>query len=79
MRRSWLFAICAAGLLAPGSAEAGGGPVGPVQGGAGVTSPAAGGTVNYVAVSAGGKTLIERIHAVEHRLLPEVVRELCVH
>ena len=24
-------------------------------------------------------TLAERIHAVEHRLLPEVVRELCVH
>jgi phosphoribosylglycinamide formyltransferase 1 len=24
-------------------------------------------------------TLIERIHAVEHRILPEVVRELCVH
>jgi phosphoribosylglycinamide formyltransferase-1 len=23
-------------------------------------------------------TLVERIHAVEHRLLPEVVRELCV-
>jgi phosphoribosylglycinamide formyltransferase-1 len=25
------------------------------------------------------ETLLERIHAVEHRLLPEVVRELCVH
>jgi len=24
-------------------------------------------------------TLIERIHAVEHRILPEVVRELCAH
>jgi folate-dependent phosphoribosylglycinamide formyltransferase PurN len=24
------------------------------------------------------ETLTERIHAVEHRLLPEVVRELCV-
>ncbi len=24
-------------------------------------------------------TLVARIHAVEHRLLPEVVRELCVH
>jgi phosphoribosylglycinamide formyltransferase-1 len=24
-------------------------------------------------------TLVERIHAVEHRILPEVVRELCVH
>ena len=23
-------------------------------------------------------TLVERIHAVEHRILPEVVRELCV-
>jgi phosphoribosylglycinamide formyltransferase-1 len=25
------------------------------------------------------ETLVERIHEVEHRLLPEVVRELCVH
>jgi folate-dependent phosphoribosylglycinamide formyltransferase PurN len=25
------------------------------------------------------ETLAERIHAVEHRLLPEVVRELCAH
>ena len=25
------------------------------------------------------ETLIERIHAVEHRILPEVVRELCAH
>lgn len=25
------------------------------------------------------ETLAERIHAVEHRILPEVVRELCVH
>ncbi|MGZ8740864.1 MAG: phosphoribosylglycinamide formyltransferase [Gaiellaceae bacterium] len=24
-------------------------------------------------------TLVERIHAVEHRILPEVVRELCAH
>jgi phosphoribosylglycinamide formyltransferase-1 len=23
------------------------------------------------------ETLVERIHAVEHRILPEVVRELC--
>jgi len=25
------------------------------------------------------ETLVDRIHAVEHRLLPEVVRELCAH
>ena len=25
------------------------------------------------------ETLADRIHAVEHRLLPEVVRELCAH
>jgi folate-dependent phosphoribosylglycinamide formyltransferase PurN len=25
------------------------------------------------------ETLLDRIHAVEHRLLPEVVRELCAH
>ena len=25
------------------------------------------------------ETLTERIHAIEHRLLPEVVRELCAH
>jgi phosphoribosylglycinamide formyltransferase-1 len=24
-------------------------------------------------------TLVERIHAVEHRILPEVVRDLCAH
>ncbi len=24
------------------------------------------------------ETLVERIHAVEHRLLPEIVRELCL-
>ncbi|WP_157591834.1 hypothetical protein [Solirubrobacter soli] len=59
MRRSWLFAICAAGLLVPSSAHAGGGPVQPVQGGAGVSTPGA--SVNYVAVRAGRDTLVERV------------------
>ena len=59
MRRSWLIAICAAGLLAPETAAAGGGPVAPVQGGAGVSTT--GGQVNYVAVHAGRDTLVERI------------------
>jgi hypothetical protein len=60
MRRSWLIAICGV-LLAPGSAYASGGPVQPVQGGAGVTSPVADGTVNYVALRTGRDTLVTRI------------------
>jgi hypothetical protein len=59
MRRSWLIAICAAGLLAPSSAHAGGGPVPPVVGGTGVSTP--GGTANIVAVAAGRGTLVERV------------------
>jgi hypothetical protein len=59
MRRSWVIAACGAGLLAPGSAFAAGGPVPPVQGGAGVSTP--GGLVNYVAASAGRGTLVERV------------------
>src|SRR3954454_12244018 len=73
MRRSWVIAACAAGLLVPESAAAGGGPVPAVQGGAGVSTP--GGDVNYVAVHAGRGTLLERVRsdggAVERsRLLP---------
>src|SRR5215218_10299264 len=59
MRRSWLIAACGAGLLVPTSAYAGGGPVAPVQGGAGVSTT--GGTVNFVAVKAGRGTVVERV------------------
>jgi hypothetical protein len=54
-----VIAACAAGLLVPESAAAAGGPVPPVQGGAGVSAP--GGQVNYVAVGAGRDTLVERV------------------
>src|SRR3954470_18626790 len=59
MRLSMVIAACAAGLLVPESAAAGGGPVPPVQGGAGVTAP--GWQVNYVAVRVGRDTLLERV------------------
>jgi len=54
-----VIAACAAGLLVPESAAAGGGPVAPVLGGAGVSTD--GGTANYVTVAAGRDTLIERV------------------
>jgi hypothetical protein len=59
MRRSWVIAVCAAGLLAPASASAAGGPVSPVLGGSGVSTWT--GPVNFVAVSAGRDTIIERV------------------
>jgi hypothetical protein len=59
MRRSWLIAVCAAGLLVPGNAYAGGGPVPPVQGGLGVSTPD--GSVSYVAAVAAGNTVVQRI------------------
>jgi hypothetical protein len=52
-------AWCAVALMAPAAARGAGGPVGPVQGGAGIQAP--GGEVSYVAVAAGRDTLIERI------------------
>jgi hypothetical protein len=59
MRRSWLIAVCAAGVLAPANAYAGGGPVPPVQGGVGVSTPD--GSVSYVAAVAAGNTVVQRI------------------
>jgi hypothetical protein len=59
MQRSIVIAACAVGLLVPESAFAGGVPVAPVLGGAGVST--AGGTVNYVAVGAGRDTVVERV------------------
>ena len=61
MRRSWLIAVCAAGLLVPAKAHAGGGSVPPVQGGAGVSTPD--GSVSYVAAVAAGDTVVQRIDA----------------
>jgi hypothetical protein len=59
MQRSMVIAACAAGLLAPESAAAGGGPVTPVRGGTGVSLT--GGPVNYVAMPAGRGTLVARV------------------
>src|SRR5215218_1057112 len=60
MRRSWVvLAASAAGLLAPATASAGGGPVPPVVGGSGVSTWT--GPVNFVAVAAGRDTIIERV------------------
>jgi phosphoribosylglycinamide formyltransferase-1 len=39
-----------------------------------------GGVIRQEAIAVEPRTtLVERIHAVEHRILPEVVRELCAH
>ena len=60
MRRSWVMAVCAAGLLAPGSAVAAGGPVPPVQGGRASASTAAGALRRG---AADGNTRVERVAA----------------
>jgi hypothetical protein len=58
MRRLLLIGSCVLGVAAP-AAQAAGGPVPPVQSGAGVSAP--GGDLNYVAVRAGDDTLVQRI------------------
>jgi hypothetical protein len=58
MRRLFLTGACVLGIAAP-AAQAAGGPVPPVQGGAGVSAP--GGSLNYVAVRAGHDTVLLRI------------------
>src|SRR4051812_28871569 len=70
-RRVLVIVCCGLGLLAP-RAVAAGGPVTPVQGGAGASAP--GSDVTYVAVGAGRRTVVARIRrgtgAVErHRTL----------
>jgi hypothetical protein len=59
MRRLLITALLAAGLAAPASALAAGGPVPPVQGAAGVTLP--GTPIRFVALDAGRATVVERI------------------
>jgi hypothetical protein len=59
MRRSWVIAACAVGLAAPSSAWAGVWPVWPVVGGSGVSTWT--GPVNFIALSAGPDTIIERV------------------
>jgi hypothetical protein len=59
MRRLVAIGSCVAALAAPAAAEAAGGPVPPVQSGAGVSAP--GGNLNYVAVRVGHDTLLQRI------------------
>jgi hypothetical protein len=58
MRRLLVIATCILGAAAT-AAHAAGGPVPPVQGGAGVSAP--GGSLNYVAVRAGHDTVLQRI------------------
>jgi hypothetical protein len=58
MRRLLLLATCVLGVGAA-TAHAAGGPVPPVQGGAGVSAP--GSSVAYVAVRAGKDTLLQRV------------------
>ena len=74
MRRVLMIVCCGLGLglTAPVAALAAGGPVPPVQGGAGVSAP--GGDVNYVALAVGRSTLVQQVRrdggAVErHRLV----------
>jgi hypothetical protein len=56
----WLLIVCCGvALAAPASAAGAGGPVSPLQGGAGVTAP--GSDVAYVALGAGRRTVIERV------------------
>jgi hypothetical protein len=61
MRRALvILGCCALSLGAAAAANGAGGPVPPMQNGAGVSTP--GGSVNYVALSAGGhRTVIERV------------------
>src|SRR4051812_11245975 len=61
MRRALIIAGCAIGLatVAPRGAGADGGPVPPVQGGAGVTAP--GDNATYYALGAGRSTVVERM------------------
>ena len=58
MRRAWVIAACAAGLVAPASASADAGRSA-VAGGSGVSTWT--GRVNFVAVSAGRDTMIQRV------------------
>ena len=58
MRRVLLIATCILGVGAP-TAHAAGGPVPPVQGGAGVSAP--GSSLAYIAVRAGHDTVLQRV------------------
>jgi hypothetical protein len=58
MRRLVIIGACILGAAAP-AAHAAGGPVPPVQGGAGVSPP--GSSLNYVAVRAGHDTVMQRV------------------
>jgi MYXO-CTERM domain-containing protein len=58
MRRLLVLAFCVLGLAAP-AAHAAGGPVPPVQGGAGVSAP--GSDLRYVAVRSGHDTVVQRV------------------
>ena len=57
--RRLLIVCCLLALAMPASAAGAGGPVSPLQGGAGVAAP--GSDVAYIAVGAGHRTVIERV------------------
>src|SRR5689334_5376324 len=59
MRRLLVIGCCGLGMAVPTVAQAAGGPVPPVVGGAGVSTP--GGPFGYVAIRTGGGTLVERV------------------
>src|SRR4051794_19677023 len=61
MRRVLAIGGCGLGLLLglPGAAPGAGGPVSPIQGGAGASAP--GGDVTYVAIGVRGGTLVQRV------------------
>jgi hypothetical protein len=57
MQRLLVIVLCGLGLASPAAADGAGGPVPPQQGGAGVST----GSVNFVAISTGRSTLVERV------------------
>src|SRR4051812_31055109 len=59
MRRLLLLAGCVGALVVPAGAEAAGGPVPAMQGGAGVSVPAR--DVNYVAIGVGRRTVVAQV------------------
>jgi hypothetical protein len=59
MRRLLAIGCCGLGLAVPAAARAAGGPVPPVVGGAGVSTP--GGGVNYITVASDAGTVVERV------------------
>jgi hypothetical protein len=58
-----IVCCCGAGIAAPAVADGAGGPVPPLQAGAGVSAP--GSDLSYIAVPAGDQTVVERVRRVD--------------